>query len=316
MASVSIITRTRDRPIFLKRALRSITSQEYSDWELVVVNDAGSVDAVEEIVGLYSLYRDKIRVIHSSESHGIEAASNLAINSSCADLIVIHDDDDYWSPSFLSRNISIFERERALYGSLAGIVCHTYKVTERFCGNKILIDRVDSYNKWIGEGILPINKLLAHNAFPPISFIFTRDAYISLGGFDETFRVMGDWEFNVRFIFKYDIWVNPEGLAFYHHRSGGGFNNTSIDEHALVSMAYRNSMVRGLALSNGALLSALLAVDASNSNALRIENEIRYGLYTKAWFYKRFSALYAIKNFMRRIVESYWVEAILGRVYK
>ena len=42
MTKVAVITRTKDRPIFLKRALLSVSSQTFSDYIHVVVNDGGT----------------------------------------------------------------------------------------------------------------------------------------------------------------------------------------------------------------------------------------------------------------------------------
>ena len=39
--TVTIVVRTRNRPAMLRRALASIDSQTYRNFEVVVVNDAG-----------------------------------------------------------------------------------------------------------------------------------------------------------------------------------------------------------------------------------------------------------------------------------
>ena len=46
-ATVGIITRTKDRPVLLKRALESVVNQSYEDWHLVIVNDGGDPVVVE-----------------------------------------------------------------------------------------------------------------------------------------------------------------------------------------------------------------------------------------------------------------------------
>ena len=39
---VTVVTRTRNRPVLLTRALQSVGAQSFQDLELVIVNDAGS----------------------------------------------------------------------------------------------------------------------------------------------------------------------------------------------------------------------------------------------------------------------------------
>ena len=50
MATVGIVVRTKDRPQFLTRALRSITAQSYADWQAIIVNDGGDPATVREVV--------------------------------------------------------------------------------------------------------------------------------------------------------------------------------------------------------------------------------------------------------------------------
>ena len=39
-----------------------------------------------------------------------------------------------------------------------------------------------------------------------------------VGAFREDLPVLGDWDFNVRFLARYEIGVIPEMLAYYHNR--------------------------------------------------------------------------------------------------
>ena len=49
-ATVTVVVRTRNRPAMLTRALASIASQSFDDYEVVIVNDAGDEAEVREIV--------------------------------------------------------------------------------------------------------------------------------------------------------------------------------------------------------------------------------------------------------------------------
>jgi len=41
--SVAIIMRTKNRPILLARALKSVLEQEYQNWHLYLINDGGEI---------------------------------------------------------------------------------------------------------------------------------------------------------------------------------------------------------------------------------------------------------------------------------
>ena len=49
-AAVAIITRTKDRPLLLRRAVESVLGQTHADWVHVIVNDGGDPAAVEQVV--------------------------------------------------------------------------------------------------------------------------------------------------------------------------------------------------------------------------------------------------------------------------
>ncbi len=50
---VAIIMRTKDRNIFLKRAIESVINQTYKDWILVIVNDGGNLDDIQKLLKSY-----------------------------------------------------------------------------------------------------------------------------------------------------------------------------------------------------------------------------------------------------------------------
>src|SRR5450631_3795066 len=80
---VAIITRTQDRPITLDRAIRGILGQTFTDWELVLVSDAGNLPAIHEVVARHSAaLAGRYRLIHRERSEGMQAASNHGIAES------------------------------------------------------------------------------------------------------------------------------------------------------------------------------------------------------------------------------------------
>lgn len=229
--TVAVITRTKDSPVLLRRAIESVLSQTYDNWIHVIVNDGGDPKVVEGVVGEYrDQYDGRLRVLHNPVSKGMEAASNIGIQAVDSTYIVIHDDDDSWSPDFLRQAISALRWWTRRIPSVKGVVTHCARVIEHLEGNVIVTDCVEPFNCWLPAGILRFDLVLHQNPFPPIAFLYERRVWEELGGYCETLPVLGDWEFNVRFLCKYDIAVHPFVLAFYHHRPSaiGGLGNTVI----------------------------------------------------------------------------------------
>lgn len=231
--TVAIITRTKNRPFLLKRAIESVLHQSYPNWIHVIVNDGGDVAAVDELMMRYNdHYKGRVHVIHNSTSHGMGAASNAGIKSVDSDYVVIHDDDDSWSPDFLIQAISALRYWSSRIPSVKGVVTHCNRVIEHIEGQIVITDHVEPFNHWMQPGLVSLDWMLHQNLFPPIAFLYERCVIHELGGYREDLPILEDWEFNVRFLMRYDIAVHPVALAFYHHRpsaSGALGNNLFAD---------------------------------------------------------------------------------------
>lgn len=210
--SVQVIMRTKDRPAFLQRALRSVGSQTYKNYHLTIVNDGGAPEPVNLAAAAFP-YRDRLTVIHNEKSLGMEAASNLGIRSGNSDFIVIHDDDDSWNKNFLSDCIE-FLIDRGT--SISGVVTSSISVFEEISNGKVVVKSTERYMPWVER--IDITDLSTQNLFPPIAFVFSREAYQAIGGYDESFKVLGDWDFNLRFAANYSVAFLPKPLANYHQR--------------------------------------------------------------------------------------------------
>lgn len=210
--AVAVITRTRNRPLMLARALDSVSGQTFRDLAWVIVNDGGEPGAVDSIAGLGRQRGLSTTVFHHQQSRGMEAASNAGIHASASEFIVIHDDDDSWQPEFLDSCV------RFLIAShrYAGVVTQSTKVEEEVLPERIRIVARSPFNPDLLS--IYLHEMAQENTFPPISFLYRRSALDTVGLYAEELPVLGDWDFNLRFLQHYDIGVIPKALANYHHR--------------------------------------------------------------------------------------------------
>jgi glycosyltransferase involved in cell wall biosynthesis len=248
--TVAIITRTKNRPVMLKRAGESVAKQTFNNYVWVVVNDGGEAEEVDRIVLQSRVDLRKVIVVHNPKSLGMEAASNRAIAASNSKYIVIHDDDDTWQPQFLAKTVDFLENPPV--PSMRAVITHATRWSEMIIDNDYteLIDST-GYQDWVMS--VPLYEMASGNMFAPIQFVFPRDVYDEIGGFDETLPVLGDWDFNLRFLMKHDIGVLPEKLANYHHRDhqkSGDYSNSvygAISKHQNYDAVVRNRGLRSMA---------------------------------------------------------------------
>lgn len=229
---VAIITRTKNRPVLLKRAAESVANQTYPHYQWVIVNDGGDEEVVRQVIGNCAVDRRKIKLVSNSRSLGMEAASNRGIQASKSDYVLIHDDDDSLAPTYLEKSVSYLEaRSGKKYG---GVITQTTYVSEEIRGDDVIIHDRYPYNDWIRN--VQIGEMMTNNIFAPISFLYRRSVYDAVGGYNEELPVLGDWFFNLEFLLQADIGVLLEPLAFYHHRDRGDSSRSGI---------YSNSVIGG-----------------------------------------------------------------------
>lgn len=257
---VSIITRTKDRPVLLPRALASVLSQEFTDWHLYLVNDGGDRAVVEAILADYeAAFSGRITVIHNADGLGMEAASNAGLSLARGDYFTIHDDDDSWHPEFLARTVELL-RSPANAGYV-GVCTNCHIVNERIVGDRVIEDSLSTWGYF--QRHIDMRNLLVRNSMPPITVLFRRSLLKDVAGFNPSLPVLGDWEFSLRALTLGDIAVIDEPLAYYHHRqpaAGAQYGNSvshGVDRHQKFDVLLRNSAIRHALRADPSLVGIL-----------------------------------------------------------
>lgn len=215
MPLVTIVMRTYERPVMLARALTSVQKQTFTDWSVVIVNNGGVPSRVDDVVTVARLASPSsdIHVLHLDDRVGMEEASNIALQASSSEYFVIHDDDDTWKPAFLERTVAAM----STHHDAAAIVTGVTKIHELSRGKTLRPQASEDF--YLTQERLTFDGMLGNNTFPPIAALFRRSLLNTVGMFDATLPVLGDWEFNLRAITAGPFVFVPERLANYHIRT-------------------------------------------------------------------------------------------------
>lgn len=234
-AKIAIITRTKNRPIMLRRAIDSVLSQTFANWHHYIVNDGGQAAVVDEIVREYEArYDGRLRVIHNPTSFTMEAASNTGIIAGNEEYIAIHDDDDSWDTSFLAvtaARLDLLSEDP----ELGGVATQARVIVEEASGDKIQTLSTHVFSDYAHVSFLD---MIGRNQFPPICLLFRRIAMEQVGLFDTSLPVLGDWDFHLRLLRRFRLEVIAEPLANYHHRPAGGEASNSVYKDAASHKRY------------------------------------------------------------------------------
>lgn len=108
---ISVIMLTYNRENMVSRALESILTQTYRDFEFIIV-DNGSTDHSGQIADEYAAQDGRVRVIHR-ERGNIGSGRNTGLDAARGDYITFIDDDDWAEPDFLEFLVGLITENNA-----------------------------------------------------------------------------------------------------------------------------------------------------------------------------------------------------------
>lgn len=98
--TVSIITPAYNSEKFIEATIRSVQSQTFTDWKLIVVDDC-SEDSTPSIVQKLQTEDPRIELLLNPENLGVANARNRGVEYASSEYIAFLDSDDIWLPEKL-----------------------------------------------------------------------------------------------------------------------------------------------------------------------------------------------------------------------
>jgi len=196
---ISIIIPTYNRPHFLKEAISSVLSQNYQDFEIIVVDD-GSTDNTKEAIKSIN----NKRIIYLYQKHkGRSVARNRAIEIARGKYLAFLDDDDLFLPGKLKKQIEILEKNKD-YGM---VYTSALNIDEKGNVQDFVYRATKSGNIYKNVAFLiPLVVILP-------TVMVRKDIVTSLNGFDEKMRRFEDTDMWRRIAKRYNICAIKEPLT-------------------------------------------------------------------------------------------------------
>lgn len=101
---VSIVMPAYNSAEFIKASVLSVLAQSFTDWELIIVDDA-STDNTVDVVEQLQQSDSRIKLIRLEQNQGAAIARNTAITAATGRYIAFLDCDDLWLPDKLTRQL-------------------------------------------------------------------------------------------------------------------------------------------------------------------------------------------------------------------
>jgi len=107
-ALVSIITPSYNSARFINECVSSVLEQTYTNWELIIVDDA-SDDNSSELISNIAARDNRIKFVFLTENIGVAGARNIALEKSKGRYIAFLDSDDIWKKEKLTKQIHFMQ---------------------------------------------------------------------------------------------------------------------------------------------------------------------------------------------------------------
>lgn len=94
-------------PVHLREAIDSVLSQSFSDFELLIYNDASTSALVDQIVKSYN--DDRIRYFHETRNMGIAKVRNKLMELATGEYLAVMDHDDICLPQRFEKQVAFMD---------------------------------------------------------------------------------------------------------------------------------------------------------------------------------------------------------------
>lgn len=222
----SVVIPVYNREGFIKKSIQSVLNQNFSDFELIVVDDYSSDKSREKVCEFSD---SRIKLLELKENGGNAKARNEGWKNSKGEWVVYLDSDDWFEPDYLSRLSEAISRSPESSFFWTGV---------RYVKND---DSVIKEEFWEPSEALPSSTFFDELRIGTnCGVAFRKELLTRHHGFNESFRASVDREFFLRISLKETGTGIPNILV-----------NCLLDDHESVrknyssqSIAYRNLIDR------------------------------------------------------------------------
>lgn len=207
---VSVLIPTKNRSSLVSRAIDSILTQSFEDFELIIM-DVSDNDLTREVIDGYKDSRIVYRRISNEVSAAISVNSTL--QKSRGKYLAFCDDDDEWSSrEKLAKQVNLLDALGEDYGFVS-------------CGWEIWNDRTnqhDSFDLPKAKGDVFSLMLIQNVVLGTPTLLIRKEAYFAVGGFEEEIRYSADYLLLTKLskYYKFDYIAEIMVLGHQYHEFG------------------------------------------------------------------------------------------------
>lgn len=219
MAFFSVIIPLYNKEAYIQQTIDSILNQSFTDFELIIVDDASTDDS---LVLAKKYTSEKIIFIEHAKNKGLAAARNTGIKQASSSYITFLDADDYWKPNFLKtiHELIVSYTEARIFATNYEEDWNGKRLVPKNGSTNLPKDYsgyIDFFNLNRGQGIY------CHG-----SVCFHRELFEKIGLYNEQIEFSEDIDFNIRANFHFKLAYNTKREMVYAMKISNQITRSSI----------------------------------------------------------------------------------------
>ncbi|NQN88213.1 glycosyltransferase family 2 protein [Streptococcus suis] len=220
-AFISVIIPNFNRQQLIQRAIESVNQQNYSNVEIIVVDDKSTDQSVSVIQNLQK-QQDNLLLFVVEENSGANACRNLGVEQAKGEYIAFLDSDDYFLPTKLEKQVKILQERPEVGFVVTGFGAkgvHT-----------------------LPEGMIPLKETIKQNNLGGFSTLMVRKAlFHQVGGLDNKLLSCQDWDLFLKLLQVSQGYKLAEDLVAYEVQEDSISKNSTkvIQGYQIVSQKAR-----------------------------------------------------------------------------
>lgn len=218
VALVSVVVPSYNHAKYLSKAMDSVLTQDFGDFELLISDDASS-DSSWELISSFS--DPRIRSFRQEQNLGPVGNLVFLIKKARGKYIALLNSDDAWYPEKLGKQVAVMESQPNLGACFTWADMVDEQGREISGPEAIWNDVFRQPNRTQGEWLRHF--FFQGNCLCHPSILARKEIYDALGFYNPAFKQLPDFEMWIRLVKRYPIHIIQENLVA-HLRDG---NNSS-----------------------------------------------------------------------------------------
>jgi glycosyltransferase involved in cell wall biosynthesis len=268
---------------YIEYSIKSILNQTYTNWELLIADDA-SRDKTKKIIDNYS--DPRIRKFHNTTNLGYLKTCNKLFELATGEFIAFQDADDLSDPSRLEIQLNYLTQNNLK-------ICGTNLIGIDTDGNELYCSNYPENHDLIVDSLFSSSYY-----FIPNSFLFHKSIYLEIGGYNDFFDRIGAEDYYWTYLIseKYQLLNMKSALYYYRFNPNSVSGNLSDNPKKLYSGKMVNHLI------NQRLMTGKDDLEDGNEYLVQelMDSYIKPHLENKSEFYSKMATKYFYEGQKKR----------------